>query len=188
MQRIGWIVTLLMDAILGVRWVCPKGSCPAAAGYGTDFLTSKEVGMGHQHSGNYSAKQPMGAQMDELMLTALTSRIRKGKITCKDAHALSRDLGVSAQQVGIAIDLCEARIIACQLGLFSKTRLDVDGSHAFQIPLALKQAIQAALQNDRLACIRAWQISEDQGLNKSQVTKACEAMGIKINQCQLGTF
>jgi hypothetical protein len=41
-----------------------------------------------------------------------------GKISCAAAHAIAVERRVAPEKVGIAIDLLEARIQKCQLGLF----------------------------------------------------------------------
>ncbi len=145
--------------------------------------------MGHQHSGNYSAKHPPGTQVPDALIEAIKGGIRKGAITCTRAHAIAEDLGVTPQQVGVGIDLIDARIMACQLGLFGKDEASRNDKPATPVEMTeLEQAIKAALTNNRLTCIQAWNIGADLDLARPVVGRACDAMGVKIGPCQLGAF
>jgi hypothetical protein len=52
----------------------------------------------------------------------------------------------------------------------------------------LEEAILAGLVNERVPCRTAWDISNQLGIHKMEVSAACDAMGIKIKPCQLGAF
>jgi hypothetical protein len=52
----------------------------------------------------------------------------------------------------------------------------------------LEKTILGGLVNERLPCRTAWEIAEQQGIQKMRVSAACDAMGIKIKPCQLGAF
>jgi hypothetical protein len=52
----------------------------------------------------------------------------------------------------------------------------------------VKDAVSAALVQGRLSCQHAWDISSRLHVSKMTVSSACEAMEIKIKDCQLGAF
>jgi hypothetical protein len=52
----------------------------------------------------------------------------------------------------------------------------------------LKKAIGDAMEDDRISCAAAWNVADRLGLAKIDVSNACEALGIKICNCQLGAF
>jgi hypothetical protein len=52
----------------------------------------------------------------------------------------------------------------------------------------LKDAIGRAMDGDRLTCLAAWELARRMSLTKLELSSACEAMGIKIANCQLGAF
>jgi hypothetical protein len=43
-------------------------------------------------------------------------------------------------------------------------------------------------EEDKLPCVAAWDIAAEFKITKSEVTAACEKLGIKIGYCQLGAF
>ena len=144
--------------------------------------------MARQHGNNFSTKHPLGTQVADHISDALKPCIRKGKIACVDVHALAGEINVPAHQVGIAIDLCEARIVACQLGLFGgSSSMDAERPIA-PLPTGFEAAIQASLQDNSLTCQQAWQLAQSHGMTRRQVGQFCNALEIKITQCQLGAF
>ena len=144
--------------------------------------------MARHHSGEYSAKHPPDMTIDKKIATTVTSLIDGGNVTCAAAFSLAVKHAVSPSMIGAAIDLQEGRITKCQLGLFGygpgPSPLDSDN----HVDFPLKEAINAALVNDRLPCERAWQIADDLQLTRIEVARACESLCIRINQCQLGAF
>lgn len=52
----------------------------------------------------------------------------------------------------------------------------------------LKAAIEDSLAQGRLPCERAFAIAERLGVPVGRVGAACEAMEIRISDCQLGCF
>ena len=74
--------------------------------------------MGHEDAGHYAAKHPQGTRANPDIEKRLKERIADGRIGCAAAHAVAGELGVPPSEVGVAIDLLEARIEKCQLGLF----------------------------------------------------------------------
>jgi PIN domain nuclease of toxin-antitoxin system len=59
-----------------------------------------------------------------------------------------------------------------------------------QDPVAedLKNAISNALDQGKLSCKSAWEIASRFKIHKMKISGACEAMGVKIAECQLGAF
>lgn len=153
-----------------------------------DYFVPKEFAMSENRSKSYSAKHPEGTQMDGTIMQAVASRLNKGKISCDAAHDIAAALATTPRNVGIATDLHEARIIKCQLGLFGCSKTNKDTQKLQQVPSELKGAIESALDNGRLPCIKAWRIAEKHGQPRKAVGHACETLNIKISQCQLGAF
>jgi len=90
--------------------------------------------------------------------------------------------------VGQAADLVELRLVKCQLGLFGYRPEKKIVKPAASVGPDLEEAILAGLVNERLPCKTAWDISEQLGIQKMKVSAACDAMDVKIKQCQLGAF
>ena len=144
--------------------------------------------MSENRSKSYSAKHPKGTQVDNAIMQAVASHLSKGNISCDAAHAIAVSLATTPRKVGIAMDLQEARIIACQLGLFGCSKPNNNIHKSQPVPPELKGAIESSLVNGRLPCIKAWRIADKHGLQRKSVGQACEALNIKISQCQLGAF
>jgi len=143
--------------------------------------------MTHENAGHYAAKHP-GAALNPHLAAKLKEKIIAGRITCGAAHATARDLKVSPGEVGVAIDLLEARIVQCQLGLFGEGGPQTGAGTSGDATDSLEPAIRAALVQGRLPCAAAWKIAESFHIAKNKVKDACDRLNIKINSCQLGSF
>ena len=110
------------------------------------------------------------------------------KISCAKIFEVSRKYIFFPDIVGIAMNQQKIKITHCQLGLFGYP----DGKRitiAESVPEALENKIYVFLDEDeKLPCIAAWDIAEELKISKSDVTAACEKLGIKIGHCQLGAF
>ena len=144
--------------------------------------------MTHEDAGHYAAKHP-DAQIDPSIASAIDAKQENDRITCAAAHAIAGEQGCDPMAVGINIDLLEKRISQCQMGLFghggSKGKA-VSKSNA--VSAELESAIREAMDGKRLTCKTAWRLAERLGLKKMDVACACEALEIKVGQCQLGAF
>jgi hypothetical protein len=144
--------------------------------------------MTHHDADHYAAKHPKGTQIDPRIESALTSKLSDNNISCAAAHALAADLSVSPAQIGLSIDLMEARITKCQLGLFGYSPQKKIVQAANSVSRELKTKLEASLVDNRISCLRCWEIAAELSLKKIDVSAACEALGIKIKPCQLGAF
>jgi hypothetical protein len=145
--------------------------------------------MTSQHSGNFRAKHPQDTTVAPALMDRVAADIVAGNIACKTAHAIARKLNVAPSQVGIAIDLHNGRINACQLGLFGygKGKKFVT-QKAVETTTELEAVIRNKLIDGKLSCADAWQIADANSISRLQLGCHCEYLGIKINQCQLGAF
>jgi hypothetical protein len=143
--------------------------------------------MTHEDAGHYAAKHS-GAALNPNIAETLKNKITAGKIPCGAAHATARDLKVTPGEVGVTIDLLEARIVQCQLGLFGDSGRPKNSGPSSDIADSLGQAIRAALVQERLPCAAAWKIAESFNIAKNKVKDECDRLNIKINGCQLGAF
>ena len=143
--------------------------------------------MTHEDEGHYGEKHP-GVKLDPEIAKKLKEKINDDRISCADAHAVAAALKVSPHTVGVAIDLLEARIVDCELGLFGSGVEEPADRLSAGTQAALRQAVAAALVQGRLPCAAAWKIAETHGIARIVVGKECDRMNTKINRCQLGTF
>jgi len=144
--------------------------------------------MSHEDAGHYAAKHPHQTTMDHRIAAAIRDKIADNRITCAAAHHIASQLGVTPSQVGMHIDLLEARIAKCQLGLFGYHPQKKVVKRAESVSQTLMQALQTSLVQERISCAACWEISAKLDLNKMAVSAACEKLKIKIAPCQLGAF
>lgn len=144
--------------------------------------------MSRRHAGNFRAKHPAGTVVDPVLMETVAAKMSHQQITCRTAHKIAADLSVAVSEVGIAIDLLEGRIIACQLGLFGYGKGNKLVDDPIQVDKALKSIIEASLNEGRLPCADVWKIADTEKIRRLDVARACECLGIRINQCQLGAF
>lgn len=144
--------------------------------------------MTHEDAGHYAAKHPKGTEADPGISAKLQKNIIDGKVSCAAAHAVADELHVAPEKVGQAIDLMEARIHKCQLGLFGYQPRKRIVKPAANPSAAVESAVKAELVNGRISCRKTWDIAEQLGQKRMDVASVCEGMGIKVDKCQLGAF
>ena len=144
--------------------------------------------MGRKDAGHYSRKHGPDAAVDDVLKHALLRRASKGELPCAVAFEVAEELAVSPDSVGRVADLLELRLVKCQLGLFGYRPEKSIVKPAASVSTELEKAILTTLINDRLPCHTAWEIARKLGLEKTAVSAACDALGIKIKPCQLGAF
>ena len=144
--------------------------------------------MSKQNAGHYAAKHPPGTRVSPSIEQAIRDKMTDNKITCRAAHDIAAALGVEPQEVGVGIDLLEARISQCQLGLFGHGQPHEDASSSDTVPPEFRAGIEAAVIDGRLGCADAWRIADARGIPRARITKFCNAMKVKISKCQIGAF
>ena len=80
------------------------------------------------------------------------------------------------------------RITYCQLGLFGHSPEKKIVRPEKAVDLRLKTVIEAAAEDGRLSCLKAWDIAAQLQIPKIAVSNACEGLGMRIKPCQLGAF
>ncbi len=144
--------------------------------------------MTHDDAGHYKKKHPEGMQMNPTLAEQLKARAKDGRINCAVAHHIAKEFGVTPEEVGATADLLELRINQCQLGLFGHGHQKRLVFPAKEVSDELRQAIEAVLDDDGLACDAAWRIAEQFTITRVEVSSACETLNIRIKACQLGAF
>ncbi len=144
--------------------------------------------MTHEDSGHYAAKHPDDT-IDTDLADAIRDQADQGRISCTAAHAIAAAKACPPRQVGVNIDLLEYRINRCQLGLFGYAGPKGKAvEKSTSVAPDLEKAIRDSLQDDRIACEAAWEVAERFAIPRMAVAHACEALGIKVSNCQLGAF
>ena len=144
--------------------------------------------MTHQNADQYTTKHPDGA-LDPKIAEQINKREKEGQISCAAAHEIARQLGCPIKQVGLNIDLLGKHINRCQLGLFGSGPSKAKAvKPAPTVAPDLASAIKAVSVEERISCIAAWTLADSRNMTRLDVACACESLGIKIKQCQLGAF
>ena len=137
--------------------------------------------------GEYKKKR-LGVGADPEITKAVTGRVINGELPCLDAEDIAATLNKSLLKVGTVLDMMEISITKCQLGLFGYHPSKKIVLPSEFIDSSLEEAIRNNLADGSLSCYSAWEIAIALGVPKINVASACEALGIKINSCQLGAF
>jgi len=144
--------------------------------------------MTHEDKGHFSLKHSSDRKVNEGVATMVKSKVKDGTMACSVAFEIAESLGLPAEEVGFALDLLEVSVVKCQLGLFGYGPARRIVKAAESLPPALEKAIRESLVKNRLPCASAWAVAEKLALRKMEVSSGCEALGVKISSCQLGTF
>lgn len=141
------------------------------------------------HSGSkFAQKHGPNAKPDESIKTEILKLAKTDQLPCAVAFEIAKILQVSPDAVGRTADLMNFKLTKCQLGLFGYQPQKKMVEPLSHIQGDLKDAITGSLAQGKLSCERAWNIATRLGVRKMTVSCACEAMGIKITECQLGAF
>ena len=136
----------------------------------------------------YAAKHDPSTALDAELAEALQSELEDGGVSCQSAHAVALHQHKSPRESGTVLDLLNLRIVRCQLGLFGYAPRKRIVQPATTIDPQLADEIRAALESGRLRCETAWAIAARRQLPRLAVAETCEALKIKIGDCQLGAF
>jgi hypothetical protein len=143
--------------------------------------------MTHEDTGHYAGKR-RGAKLDEAIAAKIREKLSENRISCAEAHSIATDLKMAPADVGTAIDLLEARIIKCQLGLFGYGKEKNIPALPDKIDPDIEPAVKSALVDNRLPCSTAWEIAKKFKISRPVMAAICESMKIKVSPCQLGAF
>ena len=143
--------------------------------------------MSRKDKGHFGAKHE-GVQLDPAIAAALRAKAPSGGLSCAEAEGIAKKMKAAMKDIGVALDLLEIRIEACQLGLFGYESGKKAVKPLDRVSEPLRLSIQKALSGGRLPCIDAWRIAGELGLPRRDVADACEALWIKVSACQLGAF
>lgn len=144
--------------------------------------------MKKKSSQGYAAKHDPSVALDAELAETLQGELEDGGVSCQNAHAIAHRQHKSPRESGTALDLLNLRIVRCQLGLFGYTPRKRIVQPAATIDPELADEIRATLENGRLRCEAAWAIAARRQLPRLAVAETCEALKIKIGDCQLGAF
>jgi hypothetical protein len=123
-----------------------------------------------------------------LLEKEIMSRVTDNELSCVAAFEIAGKLNVPAKDIGAAADRLKLKLVNCQLGLFGYKPDKKIIKAEETVSAELKAAISNSLEDGRLSCIKAWEIAVKLNIQRFSVSCACETLGIKIKECQLGAF
>ncbi len=136
----------------------------------------------------FSTKHGPDEKPDTSIKKEILKQTKNEKIPCSVAFEIAKVLRISPEKVGKTADLMNFKLTKCQLGLFGYQPKKKIVNPQENIKEDVKNAISDAIAQGRLSCKKAWDIAHRFHVGKMTVSGACEALGIKINDCQLGAF
>lgn len=147
--------------------------------------------MTHEDAGKYGLKHPRGMRPNEQIAKVIREKSSGGELACAMGEKISKELKVDISEVGITADLLEMKIKKCQLGLFGwgkKPNHGKDIHAADSVSVEMKTALEEVAKNGVVTCAGLWVIADRLGVERKEVSAACETLGLKIRTCQLGAF
>lgn len=147
--------------------------------------------MAHEDEGKYAAKHPASTTLNGRIAKAIRDKSSDGKLPCAMGEKIAKELNVTIPEVGLTADLLEMKIKECQLGLFGwggKQSHGKDIRADDPVSVEIKNGVLKAAVDGMVACPALWTIADRLGVKRKIVSAACEALGLKIRSCQLGTF
>lgn len=120
---------------------------------------------------------------DELSAAAADKRL-----ACAVAFNIAHAAGRSPGDVGRHADALGIRLIKCQLGLFGYQPSNKIAKPKRPDNPEIEAAIRDAVTDGQISCDDLWRIAARFNRPKLSLGRACEAMGFKIANCQLGAF
>ncbi|HOD35234.1 MAG TPA: hypothetical protein PLR20_06545 [Syntrophales bacterium] len=142
----------------------------------------------HKDKGHYKEKYPADRKVNPTVGEAVKKRAQKGEITCAIAFNIAEAVNVTPAEIGFTMDRLEVPIKKCQLGLFGYSPISRIIQKAETVSEELEGAIRKAMTDGRLSCEALWKIAKEFKIARIRVSAACEKLGIKISNCQLGAF
>lgn len=118
----------------------------------------------------------------------IISRVTDNELSCTNAFEIAWRLQIPACDIGAFADRLNLKLVRCQLGLFGyKPDKKIVTAEDF-VSKDIESAIRKCLDDGKLLCVKAWEIAGVLNISRFSVSCACEALGIKIKECQLGAF
>ena len=118
----------------------------------------------------------------------IINRVTDNELSCIDAFEIAWKLQIPVCDIGAAADRLKLKLVKCQLGLFGyKPDKKIVKAEDF-VSKELDDAIHKCLDDGKLLCVKSWEIAAALNLSRYSVSCACETLGIKIKECQLGAF
>jgi hypothetical protein len=143
--------------------------------------------MGHEDKGHFAAKH-QGRQINETIAKKIRALADDNCLKCPSAHRAAKALNVSPSEIGVQTDLLEYQITECQLGLYGYSDGEKKINPNIEISPELNKQIDKESENNRISCLKCWNIAKKLKIKKIDVSSACEKKNIKIKHCQLGAF
>ncbi len=144
--------------------------------------------MTHRDKGNYAAKHGNTPAPGEELLVEVKAAAIDGRMPCPAAFSIAAKLAAVPEEVGRAVDFSEIRISRCQIGLFGYGKGVKMIKPAESVQGDLEGEIKAALVDGRITCKKIWAIADARKIPRIDAACACEKLGVKISDCQLGAF
>jgi len=127
-------------------------------------------------------------EKNNLLEKEILDRVTDNELSCVAAFEISGKLNIEPKEIGEVADSLKLRLINCQLGLFGYKPNKKIVTAQEVVSEELKAAILKSHTGGKLSCIKSWEIAADLRISKFSVSCSCEALGIKIKECQLGAF
>ena len=144
--------------------------------------------MAHKDEGNYGGKHAGETEINPEIAEQIWKKGRDSSLDCATAHEIAAELGVQPAEVGETLDLMEWKITRCQLGLFGYGEPSKLIKPASAVSDAQKEVLEKKAHKGHISCLAVWEAAAALSISRLDSACLCEAMKLKIDGCQLGSF
>jgi hypothetical protein len=131
------------------------------------------------------------AAVDQRIADAIRARLEEGRLPCAAALEAAEALAVAPIEIGRTADQLRIHLTRCELGLFGHPGgvkgWEAEGIANLPVPEGLEEALLAARdERGGIGCERLWREAESFSVQRLQVARVADRLGIKIRDCRLG--
>lgn len=131
------------------------------------------------------------AAVDARIAAAIQARLVEGRLACAAGLEAAKALGVAPIEIGRTADQLRIHLTRCELGLFGHPGgvkgWEAEGIAKLPVPEGLEAALLAARdERGEIGCERLLREAESFSVQRLQVARVADRLGIRIRDCRLG--
>lgn len=145
--------------------------------------------MAHKDEGNYGAKHGGGeVEINHEIAEQIWRKGKDNSLDCAAAHEIAAEMGVQPGEVGETLDLMEWKITRCQLGLFGYGKPSKRIKAAETVLPEQEAVLRKKVNKGGISCLSVWEAAKELSVSRLEAACLCDALELKIKDCQLGSF
>lgn len=119
--------------------------------------------------------------------SAVKAVLKDGYLHCPVGWKIAEDMAIPRIAIGPVMDKLGVRIANCQLGFFRVDKTP-PGDESHELSQDIATGLRDLDSAGNLTCAAAFELARRLKITPMKVSKAANALGLKIRSCQLGCF